>query len=108
MKEIELRDDGELMDDVLGHYRVIKEGLDDIVVIKNMPIKQIKQKHISIMGQDDIDYVVETCVIRDKYIVKPLDTLKDVALKFKTTPEKIIKNNNLSSDRLFIGQMLEI
>jgi len=42
------------------------------------------------------------------YIVKPMDTLSDIAKKYNTTIENLIDLNNLSSTRLFIGQSLMI
>jgi len=40
------------------------------------------------------------------YIVKPMDTLGNIAKKYNTTIENLIDLNNLNSTRLFIGQSL--
>lgn len=43
------------------------------------------------------------------YVVKHyLETLGEIARKFDTTPEKIIKDNHLSSARIHQGQTLVI
>jgi LysM repeat protein len=43
---------------------------------------------------------------KEEYIVRSGDVLARVASKFKTTPELIMRTNNLSSTRLRIGQKL--
>lgn len=40
--------------------------------------------------------------------VKPAETLKDIAEKYKITTTKLILDNNLQNDKLFIGQILKI
>ena len=40
--------------------------------------------------------------------VKPMQTLSDVAREHSMEIDKIIQDNNLKSNRLFIGQMLKI
>jgi len=42
------------------------------------------------------------------HIVKPIETLNKIAESYKTESEKIIKDNNLKSTKLFIGQILKI
>ena len=44
--------------------------------------------------------------ITDKYIVQRGDTLYSIARKFNTTPEELIKKNNLESNILQIGQVI--
>lgn len=43
-----------------------------------------------------------------KHVVKPMETLSIIALKYSVDVDKIIKINNLSSKRLFVGQTLII
>ncbi len=43
-----------------------------------------------------------------EYVVKPLDTLQQIAKKFDVKKEDIIKINNLKSEKLFIGQILKL
>lgn len=40
------------------------------------------------------------------HIVKPMQSLKSIALQHQTTVDNLIKINNLKSTRLFVGQML--
>ncbi len=42
------------------------------------------------------------------YVVKPMETLTDVAKKFDVGKEKLMQDNNLKTDKLFIGQNLKI
>lgn len=42
------------------------------------------------------------------HIVKPMETLNDVAKKHNVEMQKISKDNNLISTKLFIGQELKI
>lgn len=42
------------------------------------------------------------------YEIKPADTLEKIAKEFKTTTDLIMKNNNLSSDRIAIGRKIKI
>lgn len=42
------------------------------------------------------------------YEVKPGDTLTKIAQEFKTTPELIMKSNNLSSDKIIPGRRLKV
>ena len=42
------------------------------------------------------------------HIVKPMENLKIIAQKYNTNIDEIIKLNNLTSTRLFIGQTLKI
>ena len=45
---------------------------------------------------------------KQEYIVKPGDVLARVAMKTKTTPELIMRTNNLSGTMLHIGERLLI
>ncbi len=42
------------------------------------------------------------------HIVKPLETLPKIAEKYNTTEGKIIADNHLTQEKLFIGQQLKI
>ena len=44
----------------------------------------------------------------NSYTVQPGDTLYSIALKYNTTPNAIINKNNLVSNTLLVGQVLEI
>lgn len=111
MKEIELIDNienGCKYDEQWGNYRELKAGLDDIIIVKNYKHKTIEKTEVSTLsGSESIYHIVEVenC---EKYIVKPLDTLKSIANKYNTEVEYIIKKNALITDRLFIGQILKI
>lgn len=66
-----------------------------------------------VRNNEDLDlYAGEwICVKRNDfitYIVKPAETIKEIAEKMGVSVEKIKKDNNLLSEKLFIGQMLKI
>lgn len=42
------------------------------------------------------------------YEIKPGDTLVKIARQFKTTPELIVKSNNISGDRIFPGKKIKV
>ena len=42
------------------------------------------------------------------HLVKPTETLHEIAKKYSTTTAKIQEENNLKTDRLFIGQTIKI
>ena len=43
-----------------------------------------------------------------QHIVKPMETLSIIAEKYNVDIDMLIKRNNLTSKRLFVGQMLTI
>ena len=57
-------------------------------------------------------YVGEWIIIKSNefktHYVKPMETLLDIAKKFNVSKEKILNDNNLQTEKLFIGQMLKI
>ncbi|MCQ2555749.1 MAG: LysM peptidoglycan-binding domain-containing protein [Clostridia bacterium] len=42
------------------------------------------------------------------HIAKPMETLDDVAKKFNVGKEKLVQDNQLETDKLFIGQSIKI
>ena len=40
--------------------------------------------------------------------VKPMETIKDIAKNYNINAEKILKDNNLENEKLFIGQKLKV
>lgn len=40
--------------------------------------------------------------------VKPMETLKDISKKYNVDTERIMKDNSLITNKLFIGQILKI
>jgi hypothetical protein len=61
-----------------------------------------------LLGEVNIDILLSTYPSPEKkeYIVRPGDVLQKVANKFKTTPELIMRMNNLSGTMLRIGNRL--
>ena len=51
------------------------------------------------------------CIKTNNYIthvVKPTETIEDIANLYKTEKSEIIKQNNLQTSKLFIGQIIKI
>ena len=111
-------------DKLFGYkYAIIENGTDDISVVKNyLPsfVYKVKKedKYLDILARgfkidsndninaDDIIILKKPRSIR--YVVSPLETLDKIAYKFGTKEEDIMINNNLSTNKLFVGQILWI
>ena len=111
-------------DNVFGHkYAILSDGLDDIILVKNyLPSYVYKVKsednYLDILARgfkldtnktlntDDIIILKKPKSIR--YIVSPLENLEDIAYKFGINKEDIKINNNLQTEKLFVGQILWI
>lgn len=104
-------------------YVVVEDGSDEIVLVKNyLPyyIYQVKKQEtlldILAMGfkVDNVnsvnlgDYLVLSRPKSIKYIVKPLENLDDISFKLGVLKQDIMKNNELKSEKLFVGQVLWI
>lgn len=140
MKEVYLLNLGDTMekvkaelgdgDYVLGDKRicgkdniVLKNGCDDVVVIKNyapLIVTTIKagETPMDIMargfeivaktGDEDGDRVILTKPRSVRYVVSPLETLDEIANKFGVDRSVIMSSNKLTSSKLFVGQILWI
>lgn len=99
-----------------------------------MEIKQCKQFYYRVQKNDTMQNICEklnTCkenIIRNNptldlytgewviikrnefktHYVKPMENLEIIAKTYKMTKEKILTDNNLQTEKLFIGQMLKI
>ncbi len=124
MRKIELCDEDApdaLYDEDLGFYRVVSEGRDDISVICNYPREMVW----TINNTDDIKMLnacgyelegearVGDCVLAVKshnklHIVKPCETVSTLAKLYGITEAELIKQNELKTNKLFIGQTLVI
>lgn len=111
-------------DKLFGYkYAIIENGTDDISVVKNyLPsfVYKVKKEdnYLDILARgfkidsndninaDDIIILKKPRSIR--YVVSPLETLDKIAYKFGTKEEDIMINNNLSTNKLFVGQILWI
>ena len=103
------------------NYYVIDDGPDDVVEVLNynVPIMyKVKDNDsvLDLMAQGynvylDIssgDIIILQKDNSFKHIVKPLETIIDIANKYKVSVNDIKLNNNLLSDKLYIGQILKI
>ena len=66
-----------------------------------------------IRNNNDLDlYVGEWIIIKinefKTHIVKPTEKLIDIATKYNVNIEKLKNDNNLKTEKLFIGQILKI
>lgn len=91
------------------YYYAVKEN-DDLYSITQA--LNVSQKAI-VRNNPNIDfYEGEVIKVLKEYsishIVKPMETLTSIAQKYNTTAETLVRTNNLKSDRLFIGQIINI
>jgi len=101
---------------------VLKEGSDDIVIVRNYNpyfVKKISNDETMLdiyaqgydligAGEYNNDYVILNKTSGIKYCVKPLESLEDISHKFGVSKDNIIQTNSLKSEKLFIGQILII
>ena len=105
-------------DNLLGEYVILEGDLEsDISIVENYQPYYIKDNTIeNINTFKNIRYKINDCgnlIVANKecgikYSVKPMETIMDIARKFNIAKEEIVKRNKLSSDNLFIGQILVI
>ncbi len=90
---------------------LIKVGYNDTIekIAKRYNITPaiIKSANLNIKEVEEGDMLVIPYRARAIHTVRPLETLREIAEKYATTPEKIKANNNLTAP-LFVGQQLII
>lgn len=108
-----------------NYYIESGEGSDDVLVVKNyLPAILYKvKKNESVLDIMSRGYEIEgvgttgvtegDIIILNKprnlrHIVKPLETLDMISFKYGVEKNVIIETNQLSGDKLFVGQMLWI
>lgn len=102
-------------------YVVLEQGCENVKLIKNyFPpfvyfVKTLeckdKIKSAGFSVKDDAE-VGDILLLQKnqgiKHVVKPMETLDDIAKSYQTQSKEIIEQNQLKTDRLFIGQILWI
>lgn len=103
------------------NYIEIESGDDDIVCVKNYNPFYIKKltseytlldvyaagyEQIGGVGGNFNDTIVVKKINGIRYIVQPMETLDAIAYKLGVDKNIIIENNNLQTDKLFVGQIL--
>ncbi len=117
-RDIELAEDR-----IFGYkYATIDKGLDDVIIVNNyLPAYDYKVKNneslldilargfkteaLSVSSGDEIILTKPKSI---RYVVSPLETLQDIAFKFGVTTSDLIQNNDLKTEKLFVGQILWI
>ena len=116
---------GKLSKDKLFGYdfATLADGTDDIIVVRNyfprflynvkkedtiidMMSRGFELENITEISEGDKIILYKPRSIR--YVVKPLENLDTISIKFGVKKEDIIINNKLLSDKLFVGQILWI
>ena len=97
-------------------YVVIDNGSDDVVIVKNYnPFYIIKGdnlfewnnlKYSTVAEYENIAIIQKPIGV--KYVVKPLESLTDIANKMGVDEQFIIDTNKLKTNKLFVGQVLVI
>lgn len=52
------------------------------------------------------DFYIISNIKSNSHVVKPMESLRSIAEKYKISEEEIIRQNNLKTKQLFIGQKL--
>src|ERR1700730_518567 len=83
---------------------------DLMAFIQKYPTGARSEEAKDMLGEVNIDIFLSRTPSPEKqeYIVKPGDVLQKVANKYKTTPELIMRMNNLNGTMLHIGERLYV
>ena len=111
-------------DKLFGYeYVDLDSGEDDVLIVRNYypdyvytvnnndTIIDIMSRGFEVFGVNEItagDKIILSKPQSVRYIVGPLETLKDISNKFGVAASNIIETNKLSTDKLFVGQILWI
>ena len=109
---------------VFGYkFAEIEKGSDDISIVKNyLPLftyvvdsddnyLDILARGFKIDSAKDVksnDTIILSKPRSIRYVVSPLETLDEIALKFGVTKIDIMGNNAMKTEKLFVGQILWI
>ena len=109
---------------VFGYkFAEIERGSDDVTIVKNyLPlfsyIVENDDNYLDILARgfkiDSAKEVItgDTIILSKprsiRYVVSPLETLDEIALKFGVSKINIMQNNSMRTEKLFVGQILWI
>lgn len=89
------------------YYEVdINDTYESISKLFSVPVDYIKQNNPGVLYKGKILFLPE--INFASYVVKPFDTLQNIAKNFGTSTEVLRKKNSLDNDYIFIGQKLYI
>ncbi|MEI6631171.1 MAG: L,D-transpeptidase family protein [bacterium] len=99
-KAIELEAGGNLLEVKAIYQKLINDfpGSKDVMSWQ----KKAEEVNIKILFSS---VVTAKCSV---YTIKPGDSLAKIAREFKTTPELIMKSNNISGDKIFVGRKIRV
>lgn len=104
-------------------YVTLNNGSDDVIFVKNyLPsiryVVRKDEKLIDILSRgfkvDNVNNVESGEILmlsrptNIRYVVKPLETLQEIATKYGVTTTNIMQKNELMTEKLFVGQILWI
>ena len=118
-------DDITISDEKVFGYKFaeIERGSDDVSIVKNyLPlfsyIVENDDNYLDILARgfkiDSAKEVItgDTIILSKprsiRYVVSPLETLDEIALKFGVSKINIMQNNSMRTEKLFVGQILWI
>ena len=104
------------------NYVILENGTDDIILMDNYTPPRIHRvleddtkESLQAKGfelskeQIEVDDIILLSKLEGKkHIVKPLETLDNIAYMYFTDKQDIINRNGLKTEKLFIGQILWI
>ncbi|MBM3254687.1 MAG: LysM peptidoglycan-binding domain-containing protein [Candidatus Omnitrophica bacterium] len=99
-KAVELEADGNLIEAKVIYQKLTNDfpGSKDVMSWQ----KKAEDLNIKILFSP---VVTAKCIV---YTIKPGDSLAKIAKEFKTTPELIMKSNNISGEKIFAGRKIKV
>lgn len=96
----ELKKKGELLNAKIAYQKLINEFPNSQEIVNWQ--KKIENLNIKLLFSS---VITPGSILYD---IKPGDTLTKIAKKFKTTPELIMKSNNLTNDKIMPGRKIKV
>ncbi len=101
-----------------SNFAVLKNFNKEVLVeVTSDNLNQLKQKckevncELSCASVQQLQEGDKVILLNDQqknYVVKPLDTLSQIARKFQLSEQELMQKNELKTNRLFIGQRLQV
>ena len=120
MKVIEVDQQGEYIDDRVGACKITSNGngvtlvkkylCNEVVKVNCDNIKKLKYMGYDLKDKEIVDggtYILrrKDCIL---HTAKPMEKLADIAAKYNVSTQKLMVDNNLKTDKLYIVQIVVI
>ena len=120
MKVIEVDKQGKYVEKRVGTCKIATDGngvilvkkylCNEVVKINCNNINKLKYMGYDLKDKDIVDggtYILrrKDCIL---HTAKPMEKLVDIATKYNISVQKLMEDNNLKTDKLYIGQIVVI